>query len=156
MPRHKDDPPGPTKPIYVRIEDTVMERVKNIQKDGLWSNNSEGAFLGHLLKIGLNIYEKRILPLETGNGVSTSEALEAAGHEKQDKDWKEETNRLMALMQNHKNEPMWGFNGPYEHLGGKVGYDTLCEVIRAEGVDPEELLDGTLFKPKKVKGKKAV
>jgi hypothetical protein len=67
MPRYKDDPPGPTKVTHIRVEDHVMERVRKSQKEGIHATKSEAAFLGYLINIGINVYERGILPLERGD-----------------------------------------------------------------------------------------
>ena len=161
MPKFSGDPPGPTKVIHINVRDDIMERVKVAHKEGGQKDSSQSAFLGYLIGIGINVYEKRILPLETGNDVSVSESLGLPPRsetkqelEKQERDWKKETRRLMELMRIYKDNLMWGSLSPYEHLEGKIAYDTLCAALKAEGIDPKNLLNGTLFVGKKDKGKK--
>jgi hypothetical protein len=74
MPKFKGDPPGPTEVTHIRVEKNVLERARKSQKEGVHADMSEGAFLGYLINIGINIYEKRILPLEIGD-ISPSETV---------------------------------------------------------------------------------
>ena len=66
MPRFKSDPPGPTSVIYMNVRDYVMERVKTAHKEGGQKDTSQSAFLGYLVGIGINVYEKQILTAEKG------------------------------------------------------------------------------------------
>jgi hypothetical protein len=58
----KGDPPGPTKTTHIRIREDIMDRVKRARPEGGHSDQSEAAFLGYLIGIGINVYEKHILP----------------------------------------------------------------------------------------------
>jgi len=66
MPKYKGDPPGPTTTIYMNIKDETMERVKKAQKEGIQKEYSQAAFLGYLIDLGINVYEKHILTAERG------------------------------------------------------------------------------------------
>jgi hypothetical protein len=78
MPKYKDDPPGPTSNVYIRVEEGVQKRVKKAHKEGVQATTSEAAFYGYLIKLGINVYEKGILPLEKGEGWALDLALNKA------------------------------------------------------------------------------
>jgi hypothetical protein len=75
MPRRKDDPPGPSSVVHINVPEQVMERVKKARPSGGFSGMSESTFLGYLVGLGINVYEKGILPLERGEGLAVDLAL---------------------------------------------------------------------------------
>ncbi|GHU93750.1 hypothetical protein FACS189479_05580 [Spirochaetia bacterium] len=65
MPRRKDDP-NPAETVKVRLSLKMIAQVRDLWKAGQFSEMAESTFFGHLLGIGANVYEKKILPAETG------------------------------------------------------------------------------------------
>jgi hypothetical protein len=79
MPRFKGDPPGPTSVVHIRVRDDIMARIKEIQPKGGHADQSEAAFLGYLIGVGTNVYEKQILPSEMGESVYETRGLRTIG-----------------------------------------------------------------------------
>jgi hypothetical protein len=50
----------------MNVPNDVMERVKKAKPKGGHSRQSDAAFLGYLIGIGINVYERQILPAEEG------------------------------------------------------------------------------------------
>ena len=135
--------------MRIRMSTDLLERIRAAKVPCGWGEEADSSFTRHLIIVGLGEEEQIVKKKEIRNKVELEQAaIEVKPElEKQDKDWKEETHRLIKLMCSYKNDLMWGgsLDGPYDHLEGKIAYDTLCAAIRAEGVNPENLLNGTLF-----------
>jgi repressor LexA len=74
MPERKDDA-FPTKIIKIRAPVPVLDRCKEALELGAHTRSAESTFLGYLLTLGINVYERGILPLEMGEGEAVSLAL---------------------------------------------------------------------------------
>jgi hypothetical protein len=66
MPRRKDDSKN-TETLRIRISSELKQLCNDARLNGAHSRMAESAFIGYLIEIGLNRYEKSILPLEKGN-----------------------------------------------------------------------------------------
>lgn len=60
--------------VGVRIKNALLERVRQIQKQGDWTDQSENAFLGYLVGLGITRYERSILPYERGDDLVQKQA----------------------------------------------------------------------------------
>jgi hypothetical protein len=65
MPRRKDDSKN-TETLRIRISSELKQLCNDARLTGAHSRMAESAFIGYLIEIGLNKYEKSILPLEKG------------------------------------------------------------------------------------------
>jgi SOS-response transcriptional repressor LexA len=71
MPERKDEA-FPTKIIKIRAPVLVLDRCKEALGLGAHTRSAESTFLGYLLTLGINVYERGILPLERGEGDAAS------------------------------------------------------------------------------------
>ena len=159
-----DNPKG--KNITINVTDDLRKRVDKL-REAHFSGLPINLFTGYLVEVGLEKEELRFKTEEIRNKAILEKAAVIEDTDKsptgtkqelkkQGKNWKEEIHRLLELMRSYIEDPVWDFNKPYEHYDGKIGYNVLCSAIKAEGIDPKKLLDGTLVKAKMNKGKKTV
>ena len=69
MPRRKDDAPK-AETVKVRLTLDILERCNAARLAGYHIVDAESRFLGYLVELGLNKYEKIILPIEQGQDES--------------------------------------------------------------------------------------
>ena len=65
MPKRKDEAPK-AETVKVRLGLDILERCNTVRLAGYHKVDAESKFLGYLVELGLNKYEKFILPLEQG------------------------------------------------------------------------------------------
>ncbi|MFP3041843.1 hypothetical protein LQZ19_08475 [Treponema primitia] len=66
MPKRTRNPSNPSSSAYVRLDDVLIARIEAARIQGTHAEDSDGTFLGYLIKIGINVYEKQILAAERG------------------------------------------------------------------------------------------
>jgi hypothetical protein len=67
--------------IRIRISTKERERCKEAQLAGVFRDEAEAAFMGYLVKLGLNKYEQSILPIE--RGVDTPAAFDRSASKRE-------------------------------------------------------------------------
>ena len=76
--------PLPSTMIKIRIDGAVVTRARELQKMGRYKYKYENEFLGYLVELGIQRYERIFLPLENGDdlrlqSVKTEPRRQAAG-----------------------------------------------------------------------------
>jgi hypothetical protein len=66
MPRRNDDSKN-TETLRIRFSSELKRLCNEARLNGAHSRMAESAFIGYLIEIGLNKYERSILPLERGD-----------------------------------------------------------------------------------------
>jgi hypothetical protein len=146
MPKFKDDPPGPTSNVYIRVAEDVQERVKKAHKEGIQSGSSEAAFYGYLIKLGINLYERQILPIERGDvdPVIMSRIAPKPQNKTKMLDGVIRTLYIMAegivKNPNFSDQRIAFFKRLNEEGPSEALLDGLKEMIRKYGTDPDEIL----------------
>jgi hypothetical protein len=71
----------PTEVIRLRVRSDIIKKCREVQKKGARADDAESTFLNYLIRIGINIYEKSILPVENFEDDMEAESAKANGKE---------------------------------------------------------------------------
>ena len=147
MPK-KNDETEKTEIVRVRISLEERKRCTKARLAGSRHLDAESSFMGFLVNIGLNKYEKAILPLEMAKDEALvtvpQQVLKKESAEKSHNDKKTALiliDRMKVLMKNNS----WGKNILAEHNGN--GTELLKSVrakVIADGYDPDTVLIGSI------------